>query len=104
MTHNTKSLLIVAGVAVGAWLLYNYFTRGRLIPNAISNPGSGQSVAGSTAQGAGGSADFWSTLGNVGKGLNSAVSTVEADYNKVYDLFGGGSTSTPSGVNQGQNP
>ena len=101
MTENTRTLLIVGGVAIVAYLAYKSAT-GKVKPNAISQStsGMGQSVSAATGQGSTGSTSFWDTLGSAGKGLNSGVSAVESTYNTVYDLFGGNSTSTaPTGNN-----
>lgn len=102
MTEQTKTILIVGGVAVLAYLAYKKATTAaRPSPITSSTAGIGNSVAAATGNGSGGSTDFWATLGSAGKGLNGAVSSVESTYNSVYDLFGGGSSST--GTGQGNN-
>lgn len=103
MQLDTKSILIIGGVALGGFLAYKYFTKPAVKPTSISKSttGTGNSVAAATGNGSGGTADFWGTLGAAGKGLNGAVSSVESTYNNVYDLFGGNSSS--SGTGQGNN-
>ena len=106
MTEQTRTLLIIGAVAVGAYLVYKRATgpnQNRVASTTItsSSTGTGQSVTAATGQGASGDASFWNSLGSVGKGLNGAVSSVESTYNNIYDLFGGGSTSTNTG--QGNN-
>lgn len=100
MTESTKTWLIVGAVAVGAYLLYKKFTSpGPLFgkPTGLVNQPNGQTTSTTTQQG-GLVNDFWSTLGNVGKGLNQATSSAESSLNSIYDLFGGqpttGTTST----------
>lgn len=102
MKESTKTILIVGGVALVAFLAYKKVTT-TVKPNPItkSTAGTGNSVAAATGNGSGGSTDFWSTLGSAGKGLNGAVSSVESTYNSVYNLFGGDSSSTNTG--QGNN-
>ena len=102
MTEQTKTILIVGGIALVAYLAYKKSsTKLAKSPIASSTAGTGNSVAAATGNGSGGSTDFWTTLGAAGKGLNSAVSSVESTYNSVYDLFGGNSNST--GTGQGNN-
>ena len=94
MTEKTKTILIIGGVAVVGYLLYKKFTAPAVHPAVTTHIGTGQSISTATGGGTSGSADFWSSLGSVGKGLNSGVSAVESTYNNIYDLFGGNSTST----------
>ena len=103
MTENVKTILIVGGVAIVGFIVYKKFTAPavRSTPITSSTAGTGNSVAAATKGGATGDASFWNTLGTAGKGLNGAVSSVESAYNSVYDLFGGGSSSTPTA--QGNN-
>lgn len=109
MNETTKTILIVGGVAVVAFLAYKQITAqkataagaGRVSPVTQSTSGTGNSVPAATGNGSGGEVDFWNTLGSAGKGLNSATSSVESLYNSASDLFGGGSSST--GTGQGNN-
>ena len=103
MTESTKTLLIVGGVALGAYLLYKKFTAGRVVPTTLTHQGTGQSVSAATGQGAAGSAGFWATLGNIGQGLNAGTSAVESTYNNIYDLFGGQPSTASTGGNPGSN-
>ncbi len=100
MTENVKTLLIVGAVAVGGYLIYKKLSGGNRVSGLV-HTGTGNSTYAATGNGTSGSADFWSTLGNVGKGLNGAVSSVESTYNGIYDLFGG--QPTTSGTGQGNN-
>lgn len=100
MTENVKTLLIVGAVAVGGYLLYKKFTAPAVTAAPVVHSGVGQNTYSATGSGTQGNADFWSSLGSVGKGLNSGVSAVESTYNSVYDLFGGNTTSVaPTGNN-----
>jgi hypothetical protein len=88
-------IILVAGAAAVGFLLWQEYKRNKpLTPNQTTASGQGsQSVGAATANGTGGSGSFWDTLGNVGKGLNSGVSSVESTYNNIYDLFGGNSST-----------
>lgn len=101
MTENVKTALIIGSVAIVGWLIYQKVTAPSLKKSPLANSGTGNNVTASTSSGTTGSADFWSSLGNVGQGLNSAVSSVESTYNGVYDLFGGQSSTASTG--QGNN-
>jgi len=106
MNQNTKTLLIVGGVALAAFLIYKRTTGtvgARASSSGIgsSTAGTGNSVSAATGQGSGGETSFWNTLGAAGKGLNAGVSSVESLYNSAQDLFGGGPSSTNTG--QGNN-
>jgi hypothetical protein len=103
MTENVKTLLIVGGVAIVGFIVYKKFTAPAVTasPIAKSTAGTGNSVAAATKGGATGDADFWQNIGAAGKGLNDAVSSVESGYNSIYNLFGGGQSSTNTG--QGNN-
>src|SRR6266700_6644699 len=99
MTENTRTLLIVVGVTVVGYLIYKRVNASagnaaRVSPVTSSTTGTGgQQVSGSSGgQSAAGSATFWNSLGSIGRGLNSSVSSVESTYNNVYDLFGGNSS------------
>lgn len=100
MTESTKTLLIIGGVALIGYLIYNKVTTAKP-RQVLAGPGPGQTVSGSTSGGSTGSANFWQTLGNVGQGLNAGVSSVESTYNNIYDLFGGQPSTT--GTGQGNN-
>jgi hypothetical protein len=96
MTDKTfHQVILVAGAAAVGFLLWQEFKRNQTLkPNQTTASGQGsQSVGTATGNGSGGSTSFWDTLGNVGKGLNSGVSSVESTYNNVYDLFGGNSST-----------
>jgi hypothetical protein len=102
MTDNVKTLLIVGGIAVVAYIAYKSFTgKGRVIPGTVA-AGGGQVTA--PQAGAGSATSFWDTLGNVGKGLNEGVSSVESTYNNIYDLFGGQPTTSAPPVTQTGSP
>jgi len=99
MTDNMKTWLIVGGVAVAGYLAYKYVTGkglGGKAPSSLVHQGPGQSSSAATVQGSTGSTDWWSTIGNIGKGLNSATSAVESTYNNIYDIFAGNSQATPA--------
>lgn len=92
MKLDTNTILVIAVAGLAGYFIYTYAKRGAAA-SATTVQGTGNSVAAATNNGSGGSGSFWDTLGNVGKGLNSGVSSVESGYNSIYDLFGGSDTT-----------
>lgn len=106
MDSTTKNILIIGGLAIVGFIVYKKFgapSGGQVAASPVvhSTSGTGNSVTAATNQGSNGEATFWQSLGSVGQGLNSGISTVESTYNNLSDPFGGQPTSTDTG--QGNN-
>lgn len=104
MNANTRTLLIIGGVAVLAWLVYQKATgpsqtRVNKSPIGGATGGAGQTISGATGQGSGGETSFWNSLGALGQGLNTATSSVESLYNQANNDLGLNSTNTGQGNN-----
>jgi hypothetical protein len=100
MTESTKTILIVAGVALVGYLVYKKVTNPSSQQRSpITNQGTGNSVAAQTQQGASGTVSWWNTISSIGSGVSNVAKTAENTYNSVYDYFGGNGavTSQPNG-------
>lgn len=88
---NTKTVLIIAGVGLGAYLLYRYTTK----------PAGSQKQPGTTPTNLGSQGNQQGAPGTTGNGIVDTASAILKGAGSIYsgfeNLFGGGSTtSSPS--------